>query len=74
VKSKSHTNGHDDQIQQGKGHKIFPLQLQDLINTKARECPLDPHEQPYDKECLAKEPYKPWDIIHHGIKTTDTYI
>ena len=62
-------NGCQSKNNKHEWHEIFPFQSQNLIYTKTRESPSNPHQNPNNSKCLCKEPNNAWNKIHYGIKT-----
>ena len=65
-------NGCQSQNDKHQWHEILPLQFQYLVNTKTRECPANPHQDPHNSKRLYKEPDDARNEIHHGIETVKT--
>ena len=67
--SQSNDDSHQHKVKQTQRHKILPLELQYLVDTKTRIRPLDPKQYPYKEESLGQEPYNAGDVIHYSIES-----
>ena len=63
---------HECEVHHIDGQEVFPLEGEQVVDSEAGECPLEPDDDERENESFAKEPNDRRDIVHDMVESFPT--